>query len=59
MLTSAPMLQLPDFNSAFIVECDASGSGFGAILHQGGGPLAFFTGLSYSDMLSWPLTSVN
>lgn len=42
-LSSAPMLQLPDFTVAFLVDCDASGTGFGAVLHQGDGAIAFYS----------------
>jgi hypothetical protein len=32
-LTTTPLLQLPDFNKSFIIECDVSRTGFGAVLH--------------------------
>jgi hypothetical protein len=40
---TAPLLQLPDFNKRFIVDCDASRTGFGAVLHQGDGAIAYFS----------------
>jgi hypothetical protein len=39
----ASVLQLSDFATSFTVNCDASGLGFSAILHQGVGPIAFFS----------------
>jgi hypothetical protein len=42
-LMIASALQLPDFNKQFMIECDASGSGFGAVMHQGDCPIAFFS----------------
>ena len=42
-LSTGPVLQMPDFERQFVVDCDASGTGFGAVLHQGSGPHAFFS----------------
>jgi hypothetical protein len=42
-LMMAPVLQLPDFDRVFIVECDASGHDLDVVLHQGVGPMAFFS----------------
>ena len=41
-LTHAPLLQLPDFNKTFELECDASGIGLGGVLLQDSKPLAYF-----------------
>jgi hypothetical protein len=42
-LMTAPLLQMPDFSKRFVVDCDASSAGFGAVLHQGDGTIAFFS----------------
>ena len=48
-LTHAPLLQLPDFNKTFELECDASGIGLGGVLLQDGKLVTYF-----SENLSGP-----
>lgn len=42
-LITASVLGLPNFSQPFIIECDASGGGLGAVLIQNGRPIAYFS----------------
>ncbi|GKC45021.1 retrotransposable element Tf2 [Tanacetum coccineum] len=42
-MIQAPVLKLPNFKEEFIIETDASGGGIGAVLQQGGHPVAYYS----------------
>jgi hypothetical protein len=49
VMGTCPALALPAFTLPFVLECDTSDEGIGAILMQGGHPIVF-----ESRKLSWP-----
>ena len=41
VMRSCPILDFPDFSKPFVLECDASREGIGAVLKQGQHPIDF------------------
>jgi hypothetical protein len=59
VITTAQVLQQPDFSKAFTMHCDALRSGFRVVLHQGGKLIAFFSPVISTHHANLPPMNVN
>jgi flagellin-specific chaperone FliS len=53
ILTSEPLLKLPDFNLPFVISCDASGYGIGAVLEQENHPISYYSRKLHAHELNY------
>ena len=53
VMTTTPILTMPNFNDVFTIETDASGEGIGAVLTQQGKPVAYMSRALGMTKKSW------